>query len=1368
MTDDSSTVSGATPFSRPALAERGWSVLRGVSPWLALALLAGWTRELSAWWLVAASALVLASLLPPRRVRPGRALGIVLLLAAIASGFAAHRQLARLSRDWDAYWEAREANVYVELERQLEELLDRGERAVQDLVLLVESHGGLPPLARIEDLRRSSGFPAVAVYGPDGIPAAWSGTHRGRIPDAVQLGLEPYVYGELPLFSYLYFTAPIRSTGGTAVVPALLRTELPPDLHADPGDLVSRFRELTGEEIRISTAERATDRAVYDLSLPDRTLFSIEIVRPGQAERLRRVRAGWVRLVVALLSGGWLLLALGLGRDRRAAGVAASTLALLLAILPWPLLLDEAQLFSAADFLLPSPGTVTLGRLLALALAGCVIAGLLPLAGRGRLPGALAALVVGAGFPLLVGLVAEGASMDFLARGERDWVIYQVTLAALLALVGLAAFGVDRRDAEPPGAVRPGVIRLTAAVAVMAALASVAAWHVRARGELPLWAAAAWALPAFLALPVVRSAPAWRRPLLLWVSAAVLGTSAALPYAWSHRVAARMTIAEAQLGRLGAGVDPYLEDLLLPRLGVAVDSLHRQGASPIELLFRLASGLAQEGYPVWTTLWSSGGIPLWHLPIGVGDMPRSTLAGESLERARQEGRVRVRRFSDPDAHYMVQVPLADGSVVSGVIPPVRGNAPFSPLAHLFGSLSEGQPDPLELVPLIVGDVLAVGETPRWYRTDQGLRAEVGLVFPATQPYAAGEAHAMYHAQYRVDLPPPPILLARATLLLALNLLVLLAFWGAGRVFAREPRPAGVGTWRLLTSFRARVTLALFGFFLLSNAIFGTLAYRNIAGAAERAAQVLAERIAQDAAELYLEIGRIDQLARRVGGDLLEYRNGQLTSGAAEEPVELGLYEGLIPFDVFNALRSGRELVDTRGGALGRWEYVTAYRRLADGKILAVPVPLQAGATAVRRREVADLLLFAIVAGAALSLVLALLVGRTLTRPIRTLQVASERVGSGNLGVRLRAERSDEFGAVFSAFNRMVRRLRRARGDLVRQTRRTQAIVEDAATGVIALDAQARVTLVNPRAEALLGRDVPVGRRLSDAEGPAVELVRWVQLYFRDRLLEAASEFQFGERRIRVRARRITRGEGSAAGAVLSLEDVTDELRAERILAWGEMARQVAHEVKNPLTPIKLSIQHIQRARADRRPDFDDILTRNADAMLMEIERLAAIASSFSRFGAPTESGAAPLEPVRVDKVVAEVLALYSMGEGPIRFELDVPAELPSVRARESEMKEVLVNLLENARAAIEEEGTVCVEARAVEAGVVLRVRDDGSGIPSELLPRIFEPHFSTRSSGTGLGLAIVRRLVEAWDAAVSVESEVGRGTVIHIWLRPWH
>jgi signal transduction histidine kinase len=1349
MTDASST----TPVPHHRLPS--WRAAASLAPWLAAAVLALWTREMTPWLLVLAVALLLPGLASPGERSRLRGGALFLLLGCVGVGFAAHNQLDRLSGDWDAFWREREANVSSELTSEVTALTERGERTVQDLVLLVEQGRGQTSLSSVEDLRRRAGFSLLAVYGPEGDPALWAGTHRGRVPDEVQLGLDTYVYGELPLFSYLYFTAPIRSTGGTAVAAALLRSGLPESLGADTGDLVSTFKRRTGEEIRISTAERALDGAVYDLPWNGETLFSISVIRPSQADRLRDVRTQWTRLLVSLLIGAWLFLALSRSGGRRGALSAAAVLALMLCILPWSLLLDQGELFSAADFLLPSPGTVTLGRLLAFALAGCVLVGLLPMSGAGRLPGALAAAALGVGFPVVVGLVDAGANLAFLARSERDWVVYEVTLAALLALTALGAFALDRRRASE----RP-MPRLAAAAGLTLLLAFLAAWHVRVRGPLPPWGAAAWLVPAALALPALRAWPGWRRPLLLWLAAVWLGTSAALPYAWSQRVESRRTVAEGQLSRLGVGVDLYLEDFLLRRLGEEVVALHGQGAAPMELLFHLARGLAEEGYPVWSTYWSSG-IPDWHLPIGVGNIQEAvtTFAGASLGEVLASREISVQRFSGPDAHYLVQIPVPDGrSVVTGLIPPVWEGAAFTPLGLLFGGDGEESPEPLELVPLLPEDALRAGTEPRWVLTPQGWRAEVGLFF----------SDARYHAQYDVELARPLILGARATLLLALNLAVLLTFWGVGRAFGGDAPAGGAGWGSWVATFRGRVTIALFAFFLLSNAIFGTLAYRNIASAAERAAQVLAERVLQDAAERLLQNVPVALLTRPGGGDLLEYRDGGLFPGAAHEPVELGLYEGFVPFDAFSTLRSGRELVETRVSRLGRWEYVTAYRRLTSGGILAAPVPLQAGATAVGRREVADLLLSAIVAGAALSFVLALLVGRTLAQPIRTLQVASERVGSGNLGVQLRDQRSDEFGAVFSAFNRMVRRLRRARGALVRTTRRTQAIVEDAATGVIALDAQARVTLVNPRAEALLGREVRVGEALADGDDPAGELVRWVQLYFRDRLREAASEFQFDDRRIRVRARSIRGAEKAPSGAVLSLEDVTDELRSERILAWGEMARQVAHEVKNPLTPIKLSIQHIQRARADQRSDFDDILKRNADAMLREIDRLAAIATSFSRFGAPREAGAAPLEPVRVGDVVREVLALYATDEeGPIRFEGHVPTDLPPVNARESEMKEVLVNLLENARAAIVKEGTVRVGARAREEGVVLSVVDDGSGIPPELLPRVFEPHFSTRSSGTGLGLAIVRRLVESWEAAVSIESESGCGTAVHISMRPW-
>jgi nitrogen fixation/metabolism regulation signal transduction histidine kinase len=239
--------------------------------------------------------------------------------------------------------------------------------------------------------------------------------------------------------------------------------------------------------------------------------------------------------------------------------------------------------------------------------------------------------------------------------------------------------------------------------------------------------------------------------------------------------------------------------------------------------------------------------------------------------------------------------------------------------------------------------------------------------------------------------------------------------------------------------------------------------------------------------------------------------------------------------------------------------------------------------------------------------------------------------------------------------------------------------------------------------------------------------------------------------------------------VVALEDVTDELRTERVLAWGEMARQVAHEVKNPLTPIKLSVQHIRRAWQDEDPEFGDILERNAEAMLEEIDRLATIAKTFSRFGVPQEPGTAPLEAVDAGRVVEDVMRLYHATEGSVTFGASVRDGLPAVQARVSELKEALINLLENARAAMRDGGTVRVEVGPGEDpwAVAVRVVDDGAGIPDELMPKVFEPHFSTRTTGTGLGLAIVRRLVESWGGAVSLGSSPEEGTTVTLLLSAW-
>lgn len=221
-------------------------------------------------------------------------------------------------------------------------------------------------------------------------------------------------------------------------------------------------------------------------------------------------------------------------------------------------------------------------------------------------------------------------------------------------------------------------------------------------------------------------------------------------------------------------------------------------------------------------------------------------------------------------------------------------------------------------------------------------------------------------------------------------------------------------------------------------------------------------------------------------------------------------------------------------------------------------------------------------------------------------------------------------------------------------------------------------------------------------------------------------------------------------------------RAQRVLAWGEMARQVAHEIKNPLTPIRLGVQHLRRAWRDGRMEFGDILERNVERVLAEIDRLDEIARAFSKYGTAPDRHA-PALPLDVAALATDVVALERLEQGgAVRWEaegLDGPVW---AMARDGELREVLLNLLENARLA--HARTVRVSLEREPGRVTLVVEDDGEGIASDVLPRIFEPHFSTRTSGSGLGLAISRRLVEAWGGTVTAESARGVGTTLSLTL----
>lgn len=1337
---------------------RAVSVAAWLGPWASLAALTFWASAPSSSWLLAIAAIGVAApaIATPSRCRLTWAFGSFLLVVGISLGFAGHQQVESVSTDFEGYWANRDTFVGNLLEEELDRRVESGLAATRTLANAWTDSAGEIDIDFLRDMRSRYESSALALYDEEGRLILWDGIHRGRVPEDVQSGMQEFAYHDFPLFGYLYVTSR-AADGGVAVAAYLIRSALPDGLAADVGDLASDFYEETTEHIRVVEADTGPVGGIeWELPARDSRLLTAVIDRPSSADRAIQLMDRWSGRVALLALIAWVFLAIGGPRHVATAAVAASALIFIAVWLPLAGLVPLVSVVNSEAFASLGGGTSSLLRFALISMTVFTFVSVLPHP-RIRLGPWAVGLVVGLVFPLLLGLIWAGIGPSLLAYGGLDWIVYEMGAAALLSLVAGSALVLSKSTRNSP------LAGLSTVGIALCLSASGAAW-VWSTASHPLWWATLWAIPAFIAVPGIQAWSGWQRNVIAWGLGITIGSTAAIPITWSHRVEAQMKAGEERLEGLAAFDDPELESLLL-RFGIAADSLHTAGSDDVTVLYNAwrLSGLADLGHPVGLQIWRRDGSP--ELRIGVeGGEPEPL--GEALAESWRTGGVRLLHLNRDDARYILTSRLANENVVSVVAPPFVRSAERSGLGPLLlGSLGEEE-DPLTVIPLLAGDSHG-DEGFGWARVSDGWQADMLLRFANDTDY---------HAHYLVSLPGPALTVARATLLLALNLVVFFMFWFIGQALVSNIVRRDFRFTGRVISFRARVTLALFGFFALANALFGTVAYSTLSSASRRSAMVIAERVGEDASGWYRALGgRVDvwerrrtlPLARQVGAELLEYRGGELREASVEEFVELGLYEDWTPYEVFELLESQEVVYGFTETSVGRWEYVTAYRRLPDGDILGAQVPLEAGTSALQATDLIELLGFFVLIGALLSLGLAMLAGRALTQPIRALQVASERVGAGDLTQRLPENRGDEFGAVFEAFNRMVGRVHQARRQLVRTSKRTQLIMDEAAVGMVAIDPNGEVTLANPRAEELLGGEVFVGGPLPEKGSLAEMLTPWLTELLKGDLEEGGTEFQAGDRRVRVRVRRLG-STGTQRGVVVAMDDVTDELRSERVIAWGEMARQVAHEVKNPLTPIKLSIQHVRRAWKDSHPDFEEILLNNADAMLMEIERLAGIAQSFSSFGAPG-GRAVELAKVLIIDVVNDVMALYGSSSGHIRFDADVDPALPSVVARSSELKEVLVNLLENARMAGKVEGTLVsiVANRNDDDTILLQVIDDGVGIPAEALPRIFEPQFSTRSTGAGLGLAIVQKLVRSWGGRVSVSSKVGEGTTVSLILRSW-
>jgi two-component system, NtrC family, nitrogen regulation sensor histidine kinase NtrY len=405
----------------------------------------------------------------------------------------------------------------------------------------------------------------------------------------------------------------------------------------------------------------------------------------------------------------------------------------------------------------------------------------------------------------------------------------------------------------------------------------------------------------------------------------------------------------------------------------------------------------------------------------------------------------------------------------------------------------------------------------------------------------------------------------------------------------------------------------------------------------------------------------------------------------------------------------------------------------------------------------------------------LLFATRLVQPIAALSAAAERVRSGDLSVRVEEGTSDdELGSLSRAFNRMTSQLQTQRGELVEANRQiddrrrfTEAVLSGVSAGVVGLDADGKINLPNRSATVLLSTDLDrmIGRDFREAV-PEMAVLFDAARADPNRLAQNEVAIQRGGRRrtllVRIAGERVA---GGTIGFVVTFDDVTELEAAQRKAAWADVARRIAHEIKNPLTPIQLSAERLKRkylGEITSDPETFRICTETIVRQVSDIGRMVDEFSSFARMPAPVMRSEDLVELVR------QTVFLQRNARQEIAFETELPDHPVRLPLDQRQVGQALTNLLQNAVDAIHGRdpaaelapGRIVVHVQKGEGQVAVAVEDNGKGLPADNRDRLTEPYVTTRSKGTGLGLAIVKKIMEDHGGELMLADRPEGGAIV--------
>ncbi|MBV9343592.1 MAG: HAMP domain-containing protein [Gammaproteobacteria bacterium] len=414
--------------------------------------------------------------------------------------------------------------------------------------------------------------------------------------------------------------------------------------------------------------------------------------------------------------------------------------------------------------------------------------------------------------------------------------------------------------------------------------------------------------------------------------------------------------------------------------------------------------------------------------------------------------------------------------------------------------------------------------------------------------------------------------------------------------------------------------------------------------------------------------------------------------------------------------------------------------------------------------------------------LAIYSAQRLVRPVQDLIAGTRAVGKGDLATRLPLPSRDEMGFLVHSFNDMTKRLRRARAEATqsqlaveRERTRLAVVLARLSTGVLAIDRELTLRMANEAAGAILGMDLAAatGRALPELAAGQERLGQFVAALAvrfaagREEWREQLDLDGAGGRRTLMCACTPLPGD-SDVGFVVVFDDITTLLQAQRDAAWGEVARRLAHEIKNPLTPIQLSAERLRRRLLAGMSERDaEILERGTRTIVQQVETMQQMVNAFSEYARAPEM---QISRFSLNQLITEVADLYRSQDPRVQIRLDLDAQLEAIEADRGRVRQILNNLLTNALEALEgvsgprlDIGTRRECGTEAEYAVV-SVGDNGPGFPRELLGRVFDPYVTSKPKGTGLGLAIVKKIIEEHGGRIDAENRPEGGARVRVVL----